>query len=200
MEYYKNLGLTDINYINQYGVECTERWEDIPNYENYYKISNLGRAKSLNRIVPRGNHNFTVKERILKQNIDSDDYLLIGVIKNGKEEKIKVHRLVAIMFILNPYNKPEVNHMKNKSLIVNKKDNRFWMLEWNTSKENMQNALKDGLIKLGQDSVSAKLTEEQVLKIREIGKSMTLTELSLIYDVSITAIRDILKRNKWKHI
>ena len=40
LEYYKNLDLSDINYINQYGVECTELWEDIPDYNGNYKASN----------------------------------------------------------------------------------------------------------------------------------------------------------------
>ena len=51
MEHYKNLSLEDIVYVDDNGVTCVEQWKDIPDYEGYYQISNLGRVKSLERIL-----------------------------------------------------------------------------------------------------------------------------------------------------
>jgi hypothetical protein len=59
-------------------------------------------------------------------------YLRAYVYKDGAREAFSVHRLVAKMFIPNPENKPEVNH-----IFGNKKDNRWHKLEWATTKENV---------------------------------------------------------------
>lgn len=67
-------------------------------------------------------------------------YLRVNIREKGKVYHIRVHRAVAEAFIPNPENKPEVNHKNG-----NKQDNRVKNLEWVTSKENMQHAIKKGL-------------------------------------------------------
>jgi hypothetical protein len=68
-----------------------------------------------------------------------------------------MHRLVAIHFIPNPDNKPQVNHKKG-----NKFDNRATELEWSTISENHLHAFETGLKKAswtgktGKDHVSSK--------------------------------------------
>lgn len=63
--------------------------------------------------------------------------------KNGKQKNISVHRLVGIMFIPNPENKPEINHKD-----TNKLNNHISNLEWNTKKENIEHAWDNGLCKI----------------------------------------------------
>lgn len=58
-----------------------------------------------------------------------------------------LHRIVALLFIPNPENKPDVNHKDG-----NKLNNKASNLEWVTKSENIQHALKLGLIKTGKDS------------------------------------------------
>lgn len=92
-----------------------EIWKDIPNYEGLYQVSNLGRIRSL--------YNYR-KYNILTQNIKRG-YYQIGLRKNGVRKWHQVQRLVALAFIPNPNNLPQVNH-KNE----NKLDNNVNNLEW----------------------------------------------------------------------
>lgn len=105
-----------------------EKW--IKNYENLYSISKDGVVTSYVHKKPRK----------MRNDIDKDGYFRIVLCKNKTRKKYFVHRLVAQTFILNPENKPEVNH-KNGI----KYDNRVQNLEWVTRKENEIHAYKNGL-------------------------------------------------------
>lgn len=101
-----------------------EEWKDIKGYEGLYQISNKGRVKSL------GN-NKSRKEKIRDGKIDNNGYKRIGLCKNGKEKKYKIHRLVAQAFLPNPDNLPVVNHKDE-----NKLNNNVENLEWCTQEYN----------------------------------------------------------------
>ena len=124
--------------INQ---EEYEVWEDIKGYEGSYQISNKGRVKSLYREVDRGaNGVLRVQERFLSFGYNKG-YKYFNAAKPGKKTKVKwIHRLVAMNFIPNPENKPEVNHIDG-----NKENNDVSNLEWNTYKENVNHAVENGL-------------------------------------------------------
>ena len=112
-----------------------EEWKAIKGYEGLYEVSNLGRVKSLERKVKHPIvREKTIKEKILKYNIDNNGYLYVTLYKDGKSKSFKVHRLVAIAFIPNPNNKPDIDHIN-----TNKKDNRIENLRWVTKEENMSN-------------------------------------------------------------
>ena len=109
-----------------------EIWKDIKGYEGYYEISNIGRVRSVSRII---NHPKLVKQNIFERllNLDSQNgYKSVRLSKEHKSKKCFVHRLVAQAFIKNPDSKGQVNH-KDGDKSNNKVDN----LEWNTAKENI---------------------------------------------------------------
>lgn len=110
------------NYIN-------EEWKPIKGYEGLYEISNYGRVKSLERIIPmpQGMKNSQlrkIKSKLRKQCIRGM-YKCVHLYKDGKCEKYSVHRLVATAFIPNPNNYPCVNH-KDENKLNNHVDNLEW--------------------------------------------------------------------------
>lgn len=112
-------------------LKMEEEWKDIEGYEGLYQISNLGRVKSLERIVERiGKGKILVNERI-RNVTNCRGYLQVKLFKNKKYRMFFVHRLVAQAFIPNPNNYPEVNHKDE-----NKENNRVDNLEWCTTEYN----------------------------------------------------------------
>lgn len=110
-----------------------EIWKDIKDFEGLYKVSNLGRVKGIERKVKKAHGERVVKERILKPRENKNGYLYANLSKNCIPKNYSIHRLVAIAFIPNPNNYPEVNHKKEFEKGKNTVDN----LEWCTKKYNL---------------------------------------------------------------
>lgn len=115
-----------------------EIWKDIEGYEGLYQISSEGRVRSINRIVKhnKGEGIRKLKTRILKNYSDKLNYQRIVLSKDGKREKLLVHRIVGKHFIPNPENKPYIDHIN-----CNPSDNRVSNLRWVSQKENINNPL-----------------------------------------------------------
>ena len=166
-----------------------EVWKDIENYEGLYQVSNLGNVK---RLRGKGCN----QERLIARNINKYGYVYRTLHNKGISIKHKEHRLVANAFINNPYKKSTVNHINGI-----KTDNRVENLEWCTIIENKQHAINTGITNTkGEKNHFSKLTEQQVLEIREIGFSQTRISLSRKYGISSSNVTRIIKREMWKHI
>ena len=94
-----------------------EIWKDIEGYKGIYQISNKGNIKSSPRKGTRGG--------LLRLTEDKDGYLCVGLNKNDQRKTFKVHRLVAMAFVPNNEDLPEVNHKDE-----NKANNCVENLEW----------------------------------------------------------------------
>ena len=161
-----------------------EVWKDIEGYEGLYQVSTCGNIKSLAK--PRKNGNgrcYIQKEKLLKQSFTSTGYKKVELYKDGKRKSFKVHRLVAIAFIPNPDNKPEVNHIDG-----NKINNNIDNLEWVTSSENTIHAYETGL-----SPNKKELDEIRIIELYNKGTSKE--EISRMFDVSNVVIARILKEN-----
>lgn len=77
-----------------------EEWRDVPGYEGYYQVSNLGSVKSLKRVVVRSDsRSTTVRERILCWGRGTGGYWHVGLSKDGQVWQVMVHTLVAMVFL-----------------------------------------------------------------------------------------------------
>jgi len=135
MNYSKNLSLEPIKYFCEFDlIWKIEEWNNLPEYEKIYKVSDLGRVKSLSRIVlNKGINPFYSKEKILKGAMLKCGYLTVSLSKFTKSKTFKIQQLVAIAFLghkLCGYEKV-INH-KNFIRI----DNRKLNLEIITPREN----------------------------------------------------------------
>jgi hypothetical protein len=120
-----------------------EEWADIMGYEGLYQVSCYGRIKSLPKIRNGRGSKYLTNEKILNPTKSGRGYLsFIAYKESVKPKRFFVHVLVGKCFILNPKNKPEINHIDGNKL-NNSKDN----LEWVTSKENINHAFNLGLNK-----------------------------------------------------
>lgn len=97
----------------------TEEWRGLPGYEDAYQVSNLGRIRSRNHV--------------LQPTTNWDGYLRVSIGKDGARRLVALHRLVALAFLPNPDNKPQVNHKNG-----NRADCRVTNLEWCTNAENQR--------------------------------------------------------------
>lgn len=139
-----------------------EIWKDVVGFEDYFKISNLGRVLGKR------------SSRILKGSVCSSGYISIHTrfgSRQGPTGRFLVHRAVAEAFLAPPpeyllklktttfYGIVPVNHKDG-----DKFNNRIDNLEWCSYSENSSHAVLNGLTShpKGLDNPLFKLTEEQV--------------------------------------
>lgn len=116
-----------------------EIWKDITGYEGLYQISNTGIIRSHDRLIvippnPKSTYGFSYikKGQIIKQITDKSGYMKVLLYdKNSNRKNAFVHKLVAIEFVDNTDNLPQINHKDE-----NKSNNCVSNLEWCTAKYN----------------------------------------------------------------
>jgi len=182
-----------------------EIWKDIPEYEKFYQASNLGRVKSLDRImwVEKRKRYLPLKGQILSPKTDKYGYLCIVLCRDGKHKHITVHRVIAKTFIPNFNNYSEINHIN-----CDKQDNRIENLEWCTTQQNGFHKWKIKGIKCLEEPIydmflsefsAKKLNIDTVRKIRRLynqGK-YTQQEVGDMFNISACHVSDIVNNKKW---
>lgn len=118
-----------------------EVWKEIKGYEGLYKVSNLGRVISCERIIYYLNSDKI--RRLQKEKIMSfgsgNGYYIVTLYNNGKAKKYYVHQLVAMAFLNHNPNKYElvIDHINN-----NKLDNNVNNLQVITHSNNIRKGIK----------------------------------------------------------
>jgi NUMOD4 motif/HNH endonuclease len=121
------------------GKAMTEEWKSVLGFDGFYAVSNLGRVKSLSRVVhDKSGKPRRLPERIMTGTLKDNGYLHVSLRKPGRKQlKRLVHRLVATAF--SPASGNEVNHIDG-----NKINNTVHNLEWCNHKDNMNHAWRNG--------------------------------------------------------
>jgi hypothetical protein len=116
-----------------------EKWRDVKGYEGLYMVSNLGRVRSLDRMVVAPLGHYGIRNGvILRQKLNTSGYPFVILHYNGKPHSMTVHRLLMCAFVPNPDNKPQINH-KNGI----RTDNCVGNLEWCTPSENIKHSYSE---------------------------------------------------------
>ena len=165
-----------------------ELWLPVVGYEGFYEVSNQGRVRSVDRVVPHSNGPRLVKGRILKQIPNSRGYFRVCCYREGKSRALRVHRLVCVAFCgPSPSAEHVVDHIDE-----NKQNNRATNLRWLTVEENVSRSNS------GTGNAGCRLTEQDVRFIRSDSRSAEA--LGKVMGVSRRHIDRIRAREKWAHV
>jgi len=133
-------------------------------YTGLYEVSDKGRVKSLSRVIMRGGRRYVPGDVILKPYFGDIGYPTISLFMNGVKKKYYIHRLVGLMFIPNPGDKPQINH-KDFDRTNNNKNN----LEWVSSSQNV----KHGHTKIDRKKITGhKISEATKKKIGDSNRGL----------------------------
>lgn len=160
--------------------------KEIPNFNNYYATTS-GEIYSTKGISPR----------LMKQNLDTSKYYRIQLKVDGKAKSCLVHRLLAITFIPNPDNLPQVNHIDG-----NKLNNSLSNLEWCSHSHNQKHAYKTGLnSSVGESNNRSLLNEKVVIEIyNKLLDGARISELCKFYNVKSGTIGSIKDKTNWNYL
>lgn len=158
-----------------------EKWVDV----NGYKISNIGKIIGKNGREIKGSIS-KWGYKTCSINLGSDYGVVHGF-----------HRVIATVFIPNPENKPEVNHIDG-----NKLNNRADNLEWVSKKENQRHASHVLNKRVGKYHYDTNLSDEIVIDIYNKCKytDMKYEEIARIYNVSKDTPAKIAQGYSWKYL
>ena len=176
-----------------------ETWKDIPEFRGSYQVSDIGRVRSLDRVVTYKDGSMRkLKGRLLKTYLNTSGYEKVTLYNDNIDTTKTVHRLVLETF--KPHvnmNDLEVNHIDG-----NKLNNHLTNLEWVTARDNILHAYDTGLIdNRGERSPNAKLTNADVLEIlQRLDTGELHRDIALDFSVNKSCISKINIGTTWRSV
>lgn len=151
-----------------------EKWKEIPGYDGKYEVSTYGNVRCVN-------YRRSGKSQLMKLQLSKHNYFMITLRQEGKNVNRAVHRLVALTWIPNPNNLPEIDHINSDP-----SDNRIENLRWCTKQENHQNPAtiaKRKLIKPKSKPYSKNPITEQRRRQISLALSKPVVQMNLLRKV-----------------
>jgi hypothetical protein len=174
-----------------------EEWKPVTGYEGLYEVSNIGRVRSLDRIVNYSDGRVrSFAGGIRKLIVTQYGYHSVEFKAQDRKERILVHRLVAREFIPNPENLPFVMHLDD-----NRTNNVLVNLRWGTCQDNTDDKVSKNRQLKGTEIKQAVLTESAVSNIRyRLLAGCAGRSLASEYGVSEATISHIKHNHNWSHV
>lgn len=174
-------------------------WKDVPGYEGTLQAHPFGLIKRIKRIVlqPAGRHAKpwwrSYPEKIVKA---GEGYRVVNVMTNGTTRSALLHRLIAMTFIPNLEDLPEVNHKDGC-----KHNNWVENLEWCTREQNALHSTRILKKNIGEMNGASVLTNEMVRGIKShLDNGAKQTAIAELYGIHYSTVSKIHKEVNWKHI
>lgn len=120
---------------------ANERWLPVPGYEGFYEVSDLGRVRSLDRVVfhPVGGASRR-RGKVLRQAVTPANRRAVNLLMDSKTKGFLVHRLVLMAFVGAPPEGHECLHWDNDPT-----NNHLDNLRWGTRSENVHDQVRQGV-------------------------------------------------------
>jgi len=177
-----------------------EVWKNVVDWEGLYQVSNLGRVKSLKRIVDGKNNTPRVlPEKIIRQSPITKHTLRVKftMTYQGVSKTLYTHRAVLEAFKGICPKGFEGSHIDG-----NPNNNSLDNLIWESHKDNIGRQIEHGTRNFGETNGSSKLKGHDVINIRKLHKSSdySYADIGRIYNTTGTNISLIVRRKRWDHI
>lgn len=177
-----------------------ENWKPIAGFEGLYEVSDLGRVRSLSRLVmftsKRGKRcERAFKGRVLSLSVGVSGYFMLQLYDGGLARATALHIVVAETFHgSKPSSEHEVRHLDGTKLNCAAAN-----LAWATHTENEADKVVHGTLRRGEDNAQSKLSAEDVAKIRRrVGERQQ--DLADEFGCTFSNISAIQLRKSWRHV
>lgn len=174
----------------------TETWRAVPGFEGSYEVSDLGRVRSLDRLIRSGRQTGAngglqmTRGRILKTPPNSFGYPHTQL---GRGNTRHVHTLVLLAF-----RGPAPDGMSGCHNDGDPCNNKLSNLRWDTQAENMRDRVRHNTHSIGERNSAAVLTDEQVIAIHADPRHRA--EICADYGISEAHVSGIKRRRAWGHL
>ena len=159
-------------------------WNSIKGFEGYYEATATGEVRSVDRVISTQRGKRSLKGKILKPKMHNDGYEFYTLSKGNETSNVYGHRVVAELYVPNPFDKPIVNHKDG-----NPSNNASFNLEWVTHQENVIHAYDTGLnSNKGASHYKSVVIKDEWTK----GTFPSIKEWSLARGINYSTARNIL--------
>jgi hypothetical protein len=168
-----------------------EVWKDIAGYEGTYQVSNMGRVRSLDRIIKCANRDdMRKKGQIIRPYVDRNGYLLVLLTVQKVKTHLEVHRAVMNAFV-GPLPPGHHTHHINDNRTDNRLENMVYLTK----------SVHTSVTHRGENARCARLKEPQVLEIKKLlAAGVHFLDIAPLFGVHGNTIQDIKHNRTWKHL